>query len=155
MKSIRYRGWMYQIALLLFAISFVALGYLGLQPATPTYIMLARVFTVVYFAFFILMPWYTSGTDQAGAGAGDASMTEKMRALLAALALLVLRVRRWREEAGDVDARGARDITNRASLQRGANFVNYCMGCHSARYVRLQPARRGPRPRPSSRSSTT
>jgi ubiquinol-cytochrome c reductase cytochrome c1 subunit len=24
-----------------------------------------------------------------------------------------------------------------ASLQRGArNFVNYCMGCHSARYVR-------------------
>jgi ubiquinol-cytochrome c reductase cytochrome c1 subunit len=29
------------------------------------------------------------------------------------------------------------DITNTASLQRGArNFVNYCMGCHSARYVR-------------------
>ena len=29
------------------------------------------------------------------------------------------------------------DITNIASLQRGAgNFVNYCMGCHSARYVR-------------------
>ncbi|MGH8239891.1 MAG: cytochrome c1 [Steroidobacteraceae bacterium] len=29
------------------------------------------------------------------------------------------------------------DITNLASLQRGArNFVNYCMGCHSARYVR-------------------
>jgi len=29
------------------------------------------------------------------------------------------------------------DITNRASLQRGAaNFVNYCLGCHSAKYVR-------------------
>jgi ubiquinol-cytochrome c reductase cytochrome c1 subunit len=29
------------------------------------------------------------------------------------------------------------DIHNEASLQRGArNFVNYCMGCHSARYVR-------------------
>jgi ubiquinol-cytochrome c reductase cytochrome c1 subunit len=29
------------------------------------------------------------------------------------------------------------DVTNTASLQRGArNFVNYCMGCHSARYVR-------------------
>lgn len=29
------------------------------------------------------------------------------------------------------------DVSNTASLQRGAkNFVNYCMGCHSARYVR-------------------
>jgi ubiquinol-cytochrome c reductase cytochrome c1 subunit len=29
------------------------------------------------------------------------------------------------------------DVNNTASLQRGArNFVNYCMGCHSARYVR-------------------
>ena len=29
------------------------------------------------------------------------------------------------------------DVTNTASLQRGArNFVNYCLGCHSARYVR-------------------
>jgi ubiquinol-cytochrome c reductase cytochrome c1 subunit len=29
------------------------------------------------------------------------------------------------------------DITNKASLQRGAsNFVNYCLGCHSAKFVR-------------------
>ncbi|MBU6469590.1 MAG: cytochrome c1 [Gammaproteobacteria bacterium] len=29
------------------------------------------------------------------------------------------------------------DVSNTASLQRGAKFfVNYCMGCHSARYVR-------------------
>jgi ubiquinol-cytochrome c reductase cytochrome c1 subunit len=29
------------------------------------------------------------------------------------------------------------DITNKASLQRGArNFVNYCLGCHTAKYVR-------------------
>ncbi len=29
------------------------------------------------------------------------------------------------------------DITNKGSLQRGAaNFVNYCLGCHSARFVR-------------------
>ncbi len=29
------------------------------------------------------------------------------------------------------------DISNTASLQRGAKyFVNYCLGCHSARYVR-------------------
>ena len=30
------------------------------------------------------------------------------------------------------------DVSNIASLQRGArNFVNYCMGCHSAQYVRF------------------
>jgi ubiquinol-cytochrome c reductase cytochrome c1 subunit len=29
------------------------------------------------------------------------------------------------------------DVANVASLQRGArNFINYCMGCHSAKYVR-------------------
>jgi ubiquinol-cytochrome c reductase cytochrome c1 subunit len=29
------------------------------------------------------------------------------------------------------------DVTNQASLQRGARlFVNYCMGCHSAEYMR-------------------
>ena len=29
------------------------------------------------------------------------------------------------------------DVSNLASLQRGArNFVNYCLGCHSAKYMR-------------------
>lgn len=58
-KSIRYRGWLFRGFLFSFAISFVALGYLGLQPATTGYTMAARVFTVIYFAFFILMPWYS------------------------------------------------------------------------------------------------
>jgi ubiquinol-cytochrome c reductase cytochrome b subunit len=58
-KSIRYRGWIYKTFLTAFAISFVALGYLGMQPATPVYTNAARVFGLVYFAFFILMPWYT------------------------------------------------------------------------------------------------
>src|SRR5215813_2857334 len=41
------------------------------------------------------------------------------------------------EAGGDVIKPAHNDITNMASLQRGArNFVNYCMGCHSARYVR-------------------
>ena len=58
-KSVRYRGWLYRAFLISFATSFIALGYLGLQPATPGYTIAARIFTVVYFAFFILMPWYT------------------------------------------------------------------------------------------------
>jgi ubiquinol-cytochrome c reductase cytochrome b subunit len=58
-KSIRYRGWLYRGFLIAFAISFLALGYLGLKPATAAYTNAARVFSLVYFAFFILMPWYT------------------------------------------------------------------------------------------------
>jgi ubiquinol-cytochrome c reductase cytochrome b subunit len=42
-----------------FAITFVALGYLGLQPATGLVPRLSLVFTILYFAFFVLMPFYT------------------------------------------------------------------------------------------------
>ena len=38
----------------------LVLGWLGTQPATPGLTNLARVFSVLYFAFFLLMPWYTS-----------------------------------------------------------------------------------------------
>jgi ubiquinol-cytochrome c reductase cytochrome b subunit len=58
-KSIRYRGPIYKIFLALFVISFIGLGYLGMMPVTPTYTLISRVLSVVYFAFFILMPWYT------------------------------------------------------------------------------------------------
>ncbi|NOQ94540.1 MAG: cytochrome b [Methylophaga sp.] len=59
-KSWRYRGPYFRVALTLFIISFLALGYLGTQPATTLYTNLARVFSIIYFAFFILMPFYTS-----------------------------------------------------------------------------------------------
>jgi ubiquinol-cytochrome c reductase cytochrome b subunit len=66
-KSIRYKGPYYKIALALFTISFLVLGWLGTQPTdflgklggTDTAVVLARLFTLVYFLFFILMPWYT------------------------------------------------------------------------------------------------
>jgi ubiquinol-cytochrome c reductase cytochrome b subunit len=58
-RSIRYKGPIFKVALTLFVISFVMLGWLGLQPATGLYTTLARVFTVIYFAFFILMPYYS------------------------------------------------------------------------------------------------
>jgi len=59
-KSIRYRGWQFKVALWALVISFVALGALGLQPATPLVNTGARVFTIIYFAVFLLMPLYTS-----------------------------------------------------------------------------------------------
>ena len=58
-KSIRYKGWMSRTALTLFTVAFVALGYLGLQPAEGLYVVLARIFTAIYFLYFLLMPFYT------------------------------------------------------------------------------------------------
>jgi ubiquinol-cytochrome c reductase cytochrome b subunit len=58
-KSIRYRGPIYKAFLASFVISFIGLGYLGVMPVTPTYTLISQVLSVVYFAFFILMPWYT------------------------------------------------------------------------------------------------
>ena len=58
-KSIRYKGWLSKIWLLVFAICFVILGVLGAIPATPERTLLAQICTALYFAFFILMPWYT------------------------------------------------------------------------------------------------
>jgi ubiquinol-cytochrome c reductase cytochrome b subunit len=74
-KSIRYRGALYKGALAIFVVAFVILGYLGMKPTTlwgqfgfdaffldtkdrATWV--ARLCTVLYFAFFILMPWYTA-----------------------------------------------------------------------------------------------
>jgi len=59
-KSIRYRGWIYKSALGTFVVTFLTLGWLGTQPAEPMYVLAARVFSVLYFAFFLLMPYYTT-----------------------------------------------------------------------------------------------
>lgn len=58
-KSIRYRGWIYKLALALFVISFVVLGVMGFKEANAVNTKIAQVFSVIYFAFFLLMPWYT------------------------------------------------------------------------------------------------
>ena len=58
-KSIRYKGLIYKIAVAVFVVSFIMLGFFGTQPATPTYTMFARIFSVLYFLFFLLMPIYT------------------------------------------------------------------------------------------------
>jgi ubiquinol-cytochrome c reductase cytochrome b subunit len=60
-KSIRYRGGIYKVAIGVFVISFIALGYLGTQPVTPLYTNLARLFSVLYFGFFaslLVIPWF-------------------------------------------------------------------------------------------------
>jgi ubiquinol-cytochrome c reductase cytochrome b subunit len=58
-KSIRYRGPIYKVMLAIFVVSFIALAVCGLKPPSGIYPQLARVCTVLYFAFFVLMPFYT------------------------------------------------------------------------------------------------
>jgi len=73
-RSIRYRGTLYKAWIAVFVVSFLVLGYLGVVPVTiwgqfPESVpvvggvdratVVARVFTALYFAFFLLMPWYT------------------------------------------------------------------------------------------------
>ncbi|PZP64872.1 MAG: cytochrome b [Azospira oryzae] len=59
-KSIRYKGPIYKVALALFTLSFLILGYLGVLPPTPGRTLLAQICAVIYFAFFALMPWYSA-----------------------------------------------------------------------------------------------
>ena len=59
-KSVRYRGLLFKTALALFVISFVGLGYLGTQQTTKAFTHMAQVLTVIYFGFFLLMPWYST-----------------------------------------------------------------------------------------------
>ncbi len=73
-KSIRYKGALYKKWLTAFVLSFIVLGYLGTVPSnvwgqfssilpiiggTDIATVVARVFTVIYFAFFFLMPIYS------------------------------------------------------------------------------------------------
>ncbi len=58
-RSIRYKGWMSKLWLVIFCVCFVILGVLGAIPSTPGRTLLSQVCTVLYFAFFILMPFYT------------------------------------------------------------------------------------------------
>ncbi|MFO7602243.1 MAG: cytochrome bc complex cytochrome b subunit [Gammaproteobacteria bacterium] len=56
-KSIRYRGLCYKLALAVFVVSFVVLGWLGVQPSTGILTTLAQIFTALYFAFFVAL-WF-------------------------------------------------------------------------------------------------
>ncbi len=58
-KSMRYKGWISRTFLALFVISFLGLMYAGLHPVEPIYVLIGRVCTVLYFAYFVLMPWYS------------------------------------------------------------------------------------------------
>lgn len=58
-RSMRYKGLASKLFLAAFVLSFFVLGYLGTIHPTPIATAVAQVCTVIYFAYFVLMPWYT------------------------------------------------------------------------------------------------
>jgi ubiquinol-cytochrome c reductase cytochrome b subunit len=59
-KSIRYRPSWHKYVYMVFGVAFVALGYLGTQLPTPAYTLVAQACTLIYFSFFLLMPWWSA-----------------------------------------------------------------------------------------------
>ncbi len=58
-KSIRYKGGLFKLILTVFIIAFFILGYLGVLPPTPGRTLVSQICSVIYFGFFLLMPWYS------------------------------------------------------------------------------------------------
>ena len=58
-RSIRYKGPIFKAAVAIFVICFFILGYLGVLPPTPVRTLVAQICSVLYFGFFLAMPWYS------------------------------------------------------------------------------------------------
>ncbi len=58
-KSIRYRPTLHFYIYTIFVIAFLILGYLGTQPPSPVGEVVSQVCTVIYFGFFLGMPWWS------------------------------------------------------------------------------------------------
>lgn len=146
-KSWRYRGNFTKIMLVTFVASFLILGVLGVWAPTDARTMLARICSVIYFGFFLLMPIWTSldktkpvpdriTTD------GGIGFWGSMAGLLLILALTVVPLKVVAAESahdcGTIDCdEFVADPEDKASLQHGAKlYMNYCMGCHSLQYSR-------------------
>ncbi len=59
-KSMRYKGPIFKIATAIFVVSFIVLAWLGMMPVSALYTLLSQIFTGLYFAYFLLMPIYSS-----------------------------------------------------------------------------------------------
>jgi ubiquinol-cytochrome c reductase cytochrome b subunit len=204
-KSLRYRGHIPRVMLMVFASMFVILGYLGVKSPDEGRTLLSQIATTFYFAYFVTMPvWTTTSAEKAKsiaswivcglfalifAAMGITYFKSEVPALILAISFLlaavfaVLPLLAARDKDGveptrtqahglpgmvvlgglalflvvalvpisAVASEGAFDcgsipcdkmepnLEDKESLQRGAKyFVNYCMGCHSAKYSRYE-----------------
>jgi ubiquinol-cytochrome c reductase cytochrome b subunit len=59
-KSIRYRPGWHTWIYALFVVVFLMLGYFGVQAPSPVANRLSQIGTLLYFGFFIFMPWWSA-----------------------------------------------------------------------------------------------
>ncbi|MFA7553784.1 MAG: cytochrome b N-terminal domain-containing protein [Spongiibacteraceae bacterium] len=148
-KSMRYKGTFSRVALIVFAAAFIILGVLGVKAPTPARTALAQVCSVLYFAYFLAMPIWTSIEKTKPEPArvtmdGGLGFWKSIGVLLALVLLVALPLKAVGAEAGldcgtikcDTIAVDAHD---KVSLQSGAKmYMNYCMACHSMQYARYE-----------------
>ena len=147
-KSMRYKGNFSRVALIVFAAAFVILGYLGVKSPTEGRTLLAQVCTVLYFAYFIAMPFWTK--RERCLPEPDRVQSKGLPKMLVLggfvlfIALVVVPIKAVGAEGafkcGTIQCdEMVPDLHDKESLQSGAKwFVNYCMGCHSAKFSRYQ-----------------
>lgn len=145
-KSMRYKGIISRVMVLVFVAAFVILGVLGVKSPTPERTFLAQVCTIIYFGYFIGMFFWTKMEttkpvpERVTTDGGMGSL--KLIAVLIVVALMIVlplkAVGAEGGECGTIECDHMElDFKDKASLQEGAKlFVNYCMGCHAAEYSR-------------------
>jgi ubiquinol-cytochrome c reductase cytochrome b subunit len=148
-RSIRYKGIISRIAILVFVACFVILGYLGVKAPSPGRTLLAQICTILYFGYFVgIYFWTRYETTKPEPDRitmdGGMGFWKSMGALLVVILLVVLPIKAVGAESGKscgaIDCEPfTAELTDYASMQRGANVaVNYCMGCHSFKYSRWE-----------------
>lgn len=142
-KSMRYKGIYSRVALFAFVVSFIILGVLGTKLATGPRTALAQICTVIYFVYFLAMPWYTRKEQTTTPPERVTGRFITIPHFLLSIVLLV--VLTWVPltvvgAEADVELEHVEmNLDDTASLQSGLQtYVNYCLGCHSLSYSRYQ-----------------
>ena len=152
-KSIRYRPTGTSALYGVFVVNFLVLGYLGMQPPSPIGERVSQVGTLFYFGFFLLMPWWSRlgefkpvpdrVTFRPLTRSRSTTHMKKHPHLACSLALGFVPAACWPPAAASRwDKFPDENATDLAALQNGAKlFVNYCLNCHSAAYMRYNRLR--------------
>ena len=145
-RSLRYKGNISRIALILLAAVFVILGNLGIKEPTPARTALAQICTFLYFTYFVAMPFWTvrekcrSVPDRVQKKGLSKRLVAGAVLLFAALVILPLSAVAAGGGCGEVPCeKFVGDRSDKTSLRNGASlFGQYCIACHSLQYMRFQ-----------------
>ncbi|WP_316230875.1 cytochrome c1 [Bradyrhizobium sp. SZCCHNR1051] len=140
----------------IFVVVCIGLGYLGAQPPEGVYVVLGRILTVLYFAYFLIVlpllarierprPLPNSIADDvlAKSGRKAAPMVSTVIALVAAVSLLAGSMGDARASEGQENPPSASwsfagpfGTFDRGAVQRGLKvYKEVCSNCHSLQYV--------------------